>query len=655
MKKALFCILSLVFTGIASAQKINDPVILEIDGKPIQKSEFLQIYLKNNAHPSYDQASLDNYMDLFTKFKLKVLEAEKMQMDTLPRLKNELDGYINQLSKPYLVDSAEDEFLEKQAYERMKTEVKASHLLIRVDENASPADTLKAYNKIMEIRKEIESGLKFEEAAKKYSEDPSVKENGGDLGYFSAFQMVYPFENAAYSTPVGQVSQPVRTRFGYHLLFVADKRPTKGLIQVAHIMIMHQPGEKKNISAKKTIEEQKIDEIYEKLQNGEQFDDLARRYSQDQTSRNQGGELPPFGVGSRQRMVPEFEQMAFSLAKDGDYTQPFETDYGWHIIKRISLTPLAAFDSIKPQIETLIKRDTRALRSQASFINKLKAEYKFKDKSKKVLPWFYNHIDSTIFTPEWKAPTLEKNTTLFSFNKINFSAQDFLTKLDDLKGNARYKGSLEHFINAAYKSWQDASLLDYEKSQLSNKYPAYKAIVNEYHDGVLLYEIMNNQVWSKAIADTSGLKTFFANNSSKFMWKDRIDAMVYICDNEKIANEVYQMLQSDKVTSKQVLETINKDSQLNLQVKTNKYETEDVDFLKGHSFSQNVNKPYAFDGHYYVVDVQQKIPAEPKELNDARGAATAAYQTYLENEWVKQLQAKYPVIVHKDVLYSLGK
>lgn len=649
MNKLSICVFSLLFGGMVFAQK--DPIILTIDGTGIKKSEFLQIYLKNNPNPAYDQKSLDSYMELFKKFKLKVHEAEALRYDTIPRLEKELSGYRKQLSLPYLIDSSENEVLVKQAYDRMAQEVKAAHILVRVDENASPEDTLKAYNKIMAIRKQLIDGGNWDKIARISSEDPSVSKNGGELGYFSAFQMVYPFEDAAFSTPVGQVSMPIRTRYGYHLLKVEDKRPSRGLIHASHIMIVTPAG---SPVTKESAEENRINEIYEKLQKGEDFAALARRYSEDQTSKNKGGELPPFGTGSRQRMVTEFEDMAFSLKNDGDYTKPFQTEFGWHIVKRNSLTPLAPFDSVKAEIQQQVNKDARSEKTQASFIQKLKKQYKFKDYEAKQLPWFYAHVDSTILTHEWKAPSTEENPVLFKFNKMNYTRKDFLTELDKLKGNTRYKGSISNFIHTAYQNWEDKSILSYEESQLPAKYPAYKAILSEYHDGVLLYEIMNNKVWNKAIQDTVGLKAFYESHKNDFQWKERIDATVYICDNKDIANKVVDMLKIDTNTSREILAKLNVSSQLNLRVKTNKYEVEDVDFLKGHTFAAGTNAPYMFDDKYYVVDVKEKLPAGVKALDEARGAVTAAYQNYLESEWVNELDKKYPVVVNKEVLYSIG-
>ena len=650
MKKLIAVVVSGILFSTSFAQK--DPVIMSIDGKNVTKSEFLQIYLKNNNDPKFDKESLDEYMELFKKFKLKVTEAERLGYDTIPKLVRELEGYRKQLAMPYLVDSTKNNQLVKQGYQRLQEEVHASHILVRVDENASPADTIAAYNRIMEIRKRITKGEDFAHVArgKGGSEDPSVKDNGGDLGYFSAFQMVYPFEEAAYSTKVGDVSMPVRTKFGYHILKVHDKRPARGLINTAHIMIM---TPKAASDESKTNAEDRIKEIHEKLINGENFEELARKYSEDQTSKSKGGLLPEFGTGSRQRMVPEFENAAFSLQNDGDFSAPFQTAYGWHIVKRNSLKELEPFNEIKKEIQQKVNRDERSLTTQSSFIDKLKKEYKFKDVSSKQMTWFYTQVDSTIFEGEWKAPVSKDNPVLFSFNKITFHRNDFADYLQNI--NARgSKGDLKVFINQAYKTYIKEQLLAYEEAQLESKYPDFRALMNEYHDGVLLYEIMNDKVWNKAIKDTTGLKEFFENNRADFMWGDRIDAEVYECDSQEIAEKVAKLLNNDTVTSSHIMSKINEKSALNVNVKSNKFEIDNTPFLSKKQFSLGVNPIYTHEGKHYVVKVTELIPASNKELTETKGAVTAAYQQHLEASWLKELAERHPIIVNSEVLYSLG-
>lgn len=651
MKKVLAFVLTGLLFGAAFAQK--DPVIMRVADKNVTKSEFLQIYLKNNPNPKFDKEALDEYMELFKKFKLKVVEAEKLGYDTIPKLVRELEGYRKQLALPYLVDSAKNQELVREGYERLKEEVKASHILIRVDENAAPEDTLKAYNKILELRKRILKGEDFAHVArgKGGSEDPSVKDNGGDLGFFSAFQMVYPFEDAAYRTKVGEVSQIVRTKFGYHILKVTDRRPARGLISTSHIMIMVQ---RSSSDEQKENAEKRIQEIHERLKAGENFEELARKYSEDQTSRSKGGELPEFGTGSRQRMVPEFEDVAFSLRADGDYSEPFQTAYGWHIVKRNSLKGLEPFEVLKKEIQQKVNRDERSLKTQASFIENLKKTYKFKDFAGKQLNWFYNNVDSSFYDGEWKMKTAKDNPTMFQFNNLRFNRNDFGAYLEN-QGARGSRAPLKQLIDAAYKTYVKEQLLAYEEAQLDTKYPDFRALMNEYHDGVLLYEIMNDKVWNKAIRDTSGLKEFFEANRGNFMWQNRIEGDIYECDSKEIAQKVIGLLKNDTISPSAVSAQINEKSALNVKTRTGKFEIENTSYLKGQTFQKGVNGILESDGKFYVIKVRELLPASQKELTETRGAVTAAYQQYLEASWLEELAKKYPITVDREVLYNIGK
>ena len=377
MNKLLLIALTLTLSLSSFAQ---DPVIMTINDQEITKSEFLQIYLKNNNDPQYDKVSLDEYMELFKKFKLKVAEAEALGYDTIPKLVKELGGYRKQLALPYLIDSAKNESLIKEAYLRTKEEVRVSHILIKVSEKASPADTLAAYNRIMRLKDRINDGLSFKDVAqgKGGSEDPSVAKNGGDLNFFSAFQMVYPFEEKAYTTELDKVSDPFRTRFGYHILQVTDKRPARGTIETAHIMVAAKISASQDEVENATA---KINEIYELLENGGNFEELVAKYSDDPSSNKKNGVLPPFGTGTTTRMVTEFEEAAFTLKNDGEYSKPIRTNYGFHIVKRLKLTNLASYETMKKTLKSKVAKDERSKTTQDSFVAKLKKEYNFKSYS----------------------------------------------------------------------------------------------------------------------------------------------------------------------------------------------------------------------------------------------------------------------------------
>lgn len=651
MKKHILVACGIFMTSLMFGQA-NQPV-MTIDGKPVSQSEFLQIYLKNNPNPKFDKVALDDYMQLFKKFKLKVAEAEALGYDTIPKLKKELEGYRKQLAQPYLVDSSKNATLVKEAYERMKTEVRASHILVRLDEGAEPADTLNAYNRIMELRKRVLNGEDFASVAKgpNGSDDPSAATNGGDLGYFTAFQMVYPFEQAAYTTQKGLVSMPVRTRFGYHIIKVDDSRPARGTMKAAHIMVA---AGKESTPEEMESAQKKIKEIYDKLKAGESFETLASEYSDDAQSAERGGLLPLFGTGTSTRMVPEFENAAFDIKTNNTYSDPVKTDYGFHIIKRMDLTPLKSFEELKKEIQNKVNRDERASITQSFFVDKLKKQYNFSENYSKTSKAMVKLMDSTYFLGTWKPELFTSNETMFQIDKSKFNQQQFLTFM---KNNARLvkrTDSPAAALKKLYNEWQKQEVLNYEEAQLESKYPDFKALMREYHDGILLFEVMTDKVWNKAIRDTSGLETYYKENSSKYKWGLRYNAFVYECQTDAIAKSVLGMLKSsDTISSKTILAKINKESELNLRVRTNKFEVASTPFLKNRTLVKGINPVYEHEGKFYVVKVDEILDPAPKLLTEAKGLVTSDYQNYLEKTWLDELAKKHTIVVNESVLYSL--
>ena len=653
MKKTIFLLLCLLIFNNLNAQ--SDPSVMEVNGQKVSKSEFLQIYLKNNNDPKFDKASIDDYMELFTKFKLKVAEAERLGYDTIPRLKKELEGYRKQLALPYLIDSVENKALVKESYERLKKEIRASHILIKVKQNASPKDTLKAYNRLLELKKRIEDGEEFEIVAKSKnsSQDPSVMKNGGDLGFFTAFQMLYPFEEKAYNTPKGQVSDPFRTKYGYHILQVTDSRPARGTIRVAHLMVATPQGttEEEILSAEK-----KINEIYEKLQESnsdEEWNEMVSKYSDDPSSSKKGGLLPIFGSGSAQRMVPVFEDAAFALKKDGEISTPVRTDYGFHILKRIEWNNIKSFDDMKKELQKKVNKDERSKKTQDVFVAKLKKKYNFQESEGQYLQWFVENLDSSYYAGRWEIDDLITDGTIFSIGEKQYRQTDFAKFIKkSYRGMRRF--TFEDIVKRQYAEWVKKSVLAYEEGLLASKYPEYKALVKEYHDGIILYEVMSDMVWNKAVKDTTGLKEFYETQKMNYMWPERLDATVYICANSEISNKVYKLLKKKKNTSDVIIEKINVDTELNLDVKMNKYDPKKVDFLKGRNLTEGRNEPFESEGKYYVVKVNETLPVMTKELSEIKGAVISDYQAFLEESWLKELKEKYPVKVNYEVLYNLG-
>jgi peptidyl-prolyl cis-trans isomerase SurA len=462
--------------------------------------------------------------------------------------------------------------------------------------------------------------------------------------------MVYAFEEKAYTTPIGSISEPFRTRFGYHILKVTDKRPARGTIKTAHLMVAVPKDATQEV---KDNAEKKINELYDKLQKGEKWEDLVALHSDDPSSSKKGGELAAFGSGTTQRMVPSFEDAAFALKADGEISKPIRTDYGFHIVKRLEWKDVAAYPAMKKELQGRVNKDERSKKTQDSFVAKLKTNYGYKYAGDKSLKWFVSNLDSTYYIGKWNAENLKSNKTLFKLNGTAFTQKSFADYLvKNYRGIKRDESKT--VVKAQYKAWEKAEILNYEEQLLPAKYPDFKALVNEYHDGIILYEIMSDKVWNKAVKDTTGLKDFFSKNRSNYMWPKRLDATVYECLNKDIAVKVAGMLKNDTINSKDVLDVVNKDSELNLKVRMNKFDLEQTNFLKDRTFNKGVNPAFEFEGKTYVVKVNEVLSPMPKEFSEAKGIATSDYQTYLEKTWLDELKAKYPIKINNEVLYNLG-
>lgn len=534
--------ISLHFTVLGGDKKKNstDPVILNIGTKAITASEFQYVYNKNNANSpdAYSEKSIADYLELYIKFRLKVLEAEDLGMDTTNSFKKELDGYKKQLAQPYLTEKSVTEKLIKEAYARMQEEVKASHILIRVGLDADPKDTLVAYTKLMDIRKKALDGQSFDALAKKYSEDPSAQTNGGNLGYFTALQMVYPFEEGAYTTPVGQISMPVRTKFGYHIIKVADKRKASGEVKVAHIMIRYSTGTNPEDSA---IAYKKASEILAKIKKGDDFNALCAEYSEDMNSKSKGGELPPFSTGN---MIPSFEEASFKLEKIGDISEVSQTPYGFHIIKLLERKGTPKYEDIENMLKNKVSKDGRSDMSKVYLINRLKKENKFVENTK-IFNLAISKADSSLLKAKFSFDNNDKiaQSTLFSIADKKYSVLNFFDYIK-AKQKARNNISAQAYMRQLYKDYVNESLLAYEEANLESKYNDYKMLVREYRDGILLFSLMDSKVWSKAVEDTAGLKAFYAKNKSNYMWNKRYEAQFISCNNKTTFDLVKSKLDS---------------------------------------------------------------------------------------------------------------
>lgn len=641
MKKIVLGLSMMVWSWTTVAQ--NNEVLMTINETPVYKSDFEYIFNKNNKKENITKEDLDEYLDLFVKFKLKVTEAKALGLDTLPKLKGELAGYYSQLSRQYMVDNEITEQLIQEAYERMQKEIEASHILINVPVGS---DTTEAYNKAMDVYKKANKGEDFAALAKTYSEGPSAP-NGGYLGWFSGFKMVYRFEDAAFKTQVGEVSKPVRTRFGYHVIKVHNQREARPDVQISHILV-HLKEDANEEQSKNA--EKKINEIYQKLENGENFSVLAEQYSDDKMSAKKSGLL---GWTSKESFFDEITEAAYSIS-DGEHSKPVKTRLGWHIIKRNNTKPIGTLKDNEAYIKSRINRDERGAQGRIAKVNQLKEEYNLKvnDKAKERALYF---IEKVMYLPDFNPELIDKQKdVLFTFADTTFLQSDFLGQFFELNKRPP-KQDLMQYAEGRLNGFISQKIMQYEKDHLAERYPEFKALMQEYTDGVLLFELTDQNVWSKAIKDTAGLKVFYEKEKHNFMWDERIDYDVLSSTTKKTAKKAYKYLKKGW-SADSVANYLNKESQLNVQQESALVEVKEDDFLKGKTWEEKLYKPTFNEENkmYEVVNIKKKLPEQPKTLHEARGLITSKYQDYLEQKWVEDLKAKYTVNVNKDVLYSLA-
>lgn len=652
MKHSVAIVSSYIIFQSFNLSAQTDPVVLTIGDSKVTKSEFEAVYKKNNSKdkPEDPNQALKDYMELYINFRLKVKEAEDAKSDTSKAFRDELAGYRKQLSQPYLVDKEVSEKLLREAYERQKTDVRASHILFKCDQNALPKDTLAAFNRALDARKRLLAGENFADLARKLSDDPSAKDNGGDLGYFTSMQMVYPFENAAYSTPIGQVSQPVRTKFGYHILKVVDKRDAQGQVLAAHIMVkVPKDAKPEDTLAAKN----KIIEIYEKLKKGESFADLASQHSDDKQSANKGGELPWFGTG---RMVPEFEKTAFGIKNDGEFAAPIRTSYGWHIIKRIKRKGIPSFEEQKNDLKQKVSKDSRSQLSKESIVNRIKKEYGFSEDIKK-LEEFNTVVDTAVFRGLWKADAAKNlKANLCKIGDKQYTQSDFATYIAKQQAK-RATIDISVYLRNLYKQFVEELCINYEDERLEKKYADFRNLMKEYREGILLFDLTDKKVWSKAVKDTVGLKEFYEKNKQNYMWEERLEATIYYCKDAEIAQKVRANINKQKnmgsPSDEEIKAEMNKDSQLNLKVESGKFIKGEYDVLENVQWTPGITPDIAFNNQIAIVWVKGVVPPTVKTLNESRGLVTADYQTFLEKEWIDSLRKKYPFKVNYDVLYTI--
>ncbi|MDA8787972.1 peptidylprolyl isomerase [Schleiferiaceae bacterium] len=647
MKKTLFTLILMALVGQLSAQ-----TLFTVGEKAVSVDEFLYVYGKNkDIGNQIDPKTPEEYLGLYIAFKRKVAEAESLGRDTIPSFLTEYNTYYRQLLKPYLTDKSVDDEIVREAYDRMSTDIRAAHIMLDLPENALPEDTAKVYKQILAIRDRLNRGESFETIARQQSSDSYSAVNGGDLGYFTVFSMVYPFENACYNAEIGKVVGPVRTQYGYHLIKVLNKRPARYRMTAAHILLLDTEDRPNPEAAKK------IQDLYKSLQAGEDFNALARKHSQDQSSLQRGGQLPAFGLN---QMLPEFEDAAFGLAADGDFSEPFQTKLGWHIVKRVSREDVPAFERMQGELAGKIRRDERSNASMQAFLASLSERYqvtidesavnqvlKALEKGKSTAK-----LTKPVVTYESMKVGLGGTKTIsqteFAARAIDAEARR-LTSLNEPSENvkkvdpAQAYGVLQPMIHAA--------LMAEAEYRLPFENATFRFLAQEYREGILVFDLTREKVWDAASQDSAQLAIFFAAFQDQYQWNNRYTGTVFTTSSEKVAKKAADQLRRG-VPAEKVARVLNAKDPLALAAQDytalesgnntlNNKQKLLVD-ITGDS-GEKVSGPLAFEDGFAVVVVTETLPAGPKALSECRGQVITDLQKALEAQWLDYLGGTYPL------------
>lgn len=647
MKKYLVSIFILLAFNLSNAQNKKD-VLLTVDGKPVYISEFKRVYNKNlDLVQDASQKSVDGYLDLFIDYKLKVAEAYDQKLDQIESYTSEFNKYRDQLSRSYIFEDKITGELVKEAYERGLEEISANHILILSSYEDLPQDTLKAYNKIKAIYEKAKSGEDFITLAKGNSEEPNAKETAGKLEYFSVFTMVYPFETMAYNTKVGMVSEIVRTQFGYHIIKVNDRRKRVGQITVSHIMIS--PNEKDSTFNPKA----RVDELSALIRQGESFENLARQYSDDKNSAKNGGKLQKFRKGALR--APEFEDAAFGLKNPGDIARPVKTKFGWHIIRLEEKHPIPSFEDEKATLEQKTKGGLRSKIVTSAVNNIIKEKYSYK-KGEDYHPFFENYVTDDVLKRKWNYDTLTlaQDKILFTIGNKELRFNDFGSFISErqLKTSA-YKTKLS-MIAGFYDEFETLELKNYFKENLEFENEDYAATISEYRNGLLIFDVMNQNIWLKAKSDSVGLQKYYEKVKDKYLWKERVEAVIVSSADNAIAVRAKDLLSEGK-TPDEIKESLNTADKVNVLITKGVFENGQRELPSNFEVKEGVSGVYSNEDEFSVVRVTEVFPIGVKDLEVIKGKVMSEYQNFLEKEWIKELRQKYKVEIHKKALKRVKK
>ena len=625
---------------LQAQENSTDSIVFSIDDQAVYKSEFVSQYKKNNNSDfENEDLNLEDYADLYLKFKLKVKAAKEIGLDTVPEFLKEFGSYRKQLADKYISNGDVTEKMVKETYHRLTNEVNASHILIAVSPQAQPVDTLEAYNTAIDILKKIDAGESFEDLATKFSKDPSVQVNKGNMGWFKAYKMVYPFETAAYNLDINEVSQPVKTQFGYHIIKKNDERPSKGKLKVAHIM--------KNLKSQDSTydAESEIQKIYQKLQNGENFGDLAKQFTDHKQTAEKGGEISPFSIG--QLNSAKFEEVAFNLDENNSLSKPFKTEFGWHIIKYLDHIPVEPLEEIKQDIIQKIKTSDRSQRLIENIKKDLMDKYDVST-NYEVLSGLENRIDESILKFKWnyESKDKDKETWILKIDEKEYMLDEFLTYIQKQQRAIKSK-DIQDKINNAIDKFTYAKLIDIHNKNLENVSPEFAAEIKTYYEGLLLFNVMEQHIWKPTQNDTVALEKYYNLHPDKFMSKISIDGIMASSNSKQSAKKI------KKEIDKKSIDVLKENYPESIFKTLEKTEIDDVMLPENLVLEIDNIEIYKHNGQYLCLQISNIHPSKLLEFDEVKGKVINLLQKEREDEWLADLEQKHDIYINNDLIKNL--
>lgn len=647
MKKNLLSIIAgLLLLNTASAQTLFTYGKYAVDAK-----EFLRAYNKNNTLPVTDKAkSVREYLDLFIKSKLKIQEAYERRYDTLPQVKMEVGNLRMQISENYMSDPEMVNKMTTEAFQRSQKDIHVAHIFISFKNSSGVIDAAAAQTKRDAVLAQLQKGDDFLKVAQQNSDDPAAKNNKGDIGYITVFTLPYAFENVIYATPAGKYSAVVKSKNGYHIFKNLGERKAVGKLKAQQILLAIPPTPDE--AGKKQIAVL-ADSLYKRIIAGDNFNHLASAFSNDYISGAAGGQMPDISVG---QYDPAFESVIWSLAKDGAVSKPFLTSHGWHIVKRISLKPIVTDPNDKvyrQELEQKIKTDSRWETSRDFIFNQVKSKAGFK-----IFPYddaaLWNMTDSVLeLKPMNLGWAIKATTPLFAIGDSIYNANHWVNYANTYRFKQDGSGAKPH--PQVRDEWYQFAMAEYYKDHLETFNDEFRYQMNEFRDGNLFFEIMQQEIWNKAQNDSAALVDLYEKNKKNYLWNQSADAIIFFCSDETIAKTLYDQVKKNPKDWRKIADMYTEKA----VVDSSKFEWNQIPGLDktvpkpGMMIAPTVNKTDNTASFVYIVNVYPK-PMQ-RTFNEARGMVINDFQDILEQQWNEVLRRKYQVVINEKVLADISK